>query len=159
MFLATEAGVRQETTILLIIQCLSKVSTVPTTLHRLFNLVAPVTFPAATSQDLVSDLVHLDRRQEVATFQDLVSDLVNLDRRQEVATFLVSTRASTFLRQVTDLARQDRRQEVASLFQDKLLGPEETIRSAGYLHQRSRQTAPQVQLSNNGCGRWQLGQD
>ena len=140
MFLATEAGVRQETTILLIIQCLSKVSTVPTTLHRLSNLVAPVTFPAAT-------------------FQDLVSDLVNLDRRQEVATFLVSTRASTFLRQVTDLARQDRRQEVASLFQDKLLGPEETIRSAGYLHQRSRQTAPQVQLSNNGCGRWQLGQD
>jgi len=85
---------------------------------------------------------------------------VHLEVSAPVATFL----AATFLHQVTDLVCQDRRPEVASLLQDQLLWLEEevgevTTKNAGCLHPHSRRTQVQDRRSNNGYGRWQLGQD
>ena len=72
--------------------------------------------------------------------------------------------AATFLHQVTDLDLLDRRHQVASLLQDQLLWLEEevgevTTKNAGCLHPHSHRIQVQVRRSNNGYGRWQLGQD
>ena len=76
------------------------------------------------------------------------------------ATFL----AATFLHQVTGLDLLGRRLEVASLLQDQLQWLEEevgevTTKNAGCLHPHSHRIQVQDRHSNNGYGRWQLGQD
>ena len=85
---------------------------------------------------------------------------VHLEVTAPEATFL----AATFLHQVTGLDLLGRRLEVASLLQDQLLWLEEevgevTTKNAGCLHLHSHRIQVQDRRSNNGYGRWQLGQD
>ena len=86
---------------------------------------------------------------------------VHLEVLAPVATFLAE---ATFLHQVTGSDLLGRRLEVASLLQDQLLWLEEevgevTTKNAGCLHQHSHRIQVQDRRSNNGYGRWQLGQD
>ena len=208
MFLATEAGVRQQMTINLLSPCLSTVFTVPTMLSRLFNLFfmfclqmvtdhLGILSIQATSADLrslrllrqvamhstadtlainlffetrVMDATHVRRflKDNLRCFlrRFLTANLrwdhqwVHLEVSAPEATFL----AATFLHQVTGLDLLGRRLEVASLLQDQLLWLEEevgevTTKSAGCFHPHSHRIQVQVRRSNNGYGRWQLGQD